>query len=259
MVFKTLVARGASGGYYVFDIPVEATLDLKKAAKAAGEKSIEMLHLKELFPLTGYVHGGCSPIGMTELTGRDAATIHRLLGARMSEDGETTLFTKGENDPLECDAVILDECSMISYPITIDAQTLDLSSMMQLGQQSAQRKADHPLDGVYSNPIGIEMASSYTASLTENNLTAFKKYLDDPDSEIAQYLGENGAIYSYDLSYGVYTRDPDGALVDTDTVTFDAASLTPSMHHTCCPSPFRQPSTAVSVYITGTSGASSRI
>ena len=64
MVFKTLVARGASGGYYVFDIPVEATLDLKKAAKAAGEKSIEMLHLKELFPLTGYVHGGCSPIGM---------------------------------------------------------------------------------------------------------------------------------------------------------------------------------------------------
>ena len=64
MVFKTLVARGASGGYYVFDIPVEATLDLKKAAKSVGEKSIEMLHLKELFPLTGYVHGGCSPIGM---------------------------------------------------------------------------------------------------------------------------------------------------------------------------------------------------
>ena len=64
MVFKTLVARGASGGYYVFDIPVEATLDLKKAARAAGEKSVEMIHLKELFPLTGYVHGGCSPIGM---------------------------------------------------------------------------------------------------------------------------------------------------------------------------------------------------
>ena len=64
MVFKTLVAKGASGGYYVFDVPVEASLDLKKAAKAAGEKSIEMLHLKELFPLTGYVHGGCSPLGM---------------------------------------------------------------------------------------------------------------------------------------------------------------------------------------------------
>ena len=63
-VFKTLVAKGASGGYYVFDIPVEATLDLKKAAKAVGEKSIAMLPAKELLPLTGYVHGGCSPAGM---------------------------------------------------------------------------------------------------------------------------------------------------------------------------------------------------
>lgn len=63
-VFKTLVARGASGGLYVFDIPVEANLDLKKAAKAVGEKSIAMIHQKELLPLTGYIHGGCSPVGM---------------------------------------------------------------------------------------------------------------------------------------------------------------------------------------------------
>ena len=63
-VFKTLVARGASGGYYVFDIPVGDSLDLKKAAKAVGEKSIAMIHQKELLPLTGYVHGGCSPVGM---------------------------------------------------------------------------------------------------------------------------------------------------------------------------------------------------
>lgn len=63
-VFKTLVARGASGGYYVFDIPVAESLDLKKAAKAVGEKSIAMLPQKELLPLTGYVHGGCSPVGM---------------------------------------------------------------------------------------------------------------------------------------------------------------------------------------------------
>ena len=63
-VFKTLVAKGASGGYYVFGIPVAATLDLKKAAKAVGEKSIAMLPARELLPLTGYVHGGCSPVGM---------------------------------------------------------------------------------------------------------------------------------------------------------------------------------------------------
>ena len=66
-VFKTLVARGASGQYYVFDVPVAESLDLKKAARAVGEKSIEMLHQKELLPLTGYVHGGCSPVGMKKL------------------------------------------------------------------------------------------------------------------------------------------------------------------------------------------------
>ena len=63
-VFKTLVARGKSGGYHVFVIPVAAELDLKKAAKAAGEKSVEMVHVKELLGLTGYVRGGCSPVGM---------------------------------------------------------------------------------------------------------------------------------------------------------------------------------------------------
>ena len=66
-VFKTLVARGAKGQFYVFDVPVAENLDLKKAAKAVGEKSIEMLHQKELLPLTGYVHGGCSPVGMKKL------------------------------------------------------------------------------------------------------------------------------------------------------------------------------------------------
>ena len=66
-IFKTLVTRGASKGIYVFVIPVGAELDLKKAAKAVGEKSIEMLHQKELLPLTGYVHGGCSPVGMKKL------------------------------------------------------------------------------------------------------------------------------------------------------------------------------------------------
>ena len=63
-VFKTLVARGASNALYVFDIPVGDSLDLKKAARAVGEKSIAMIHQKELLPLTGYVHGGCSPVGM---------------------------------------------------------------------------------------------------------------------------------------------------------------------------------------------------
>ncbi len=63
-VFKTLVTQGKSGAYYVFVIPVNAELDLKKAAKVSGEKAVSMIKQKELLPLTGYVHGGCSPIGM---------------------------------------------------------------------------------------------------------------------------------------------------------------------------------------------------
>ena len=66
-VFKTLVTVGASKEHFVFVIPVCLELDLKKAAKASGEKKIEMIKSKELLPLTGYIHGGCSPIGMKKL------------------------------------------------------------------------------------------------------------------------------------------------------------------------------------------------
>lgn len=64
MVFKTLVTVGKSGNYYVFLLPVNKELDLKKAAKSVGEKNIEMIKSRDLLPLTGYIHGGCSPIGM---------------------------------------------------------------------------------------------------------------------------------------------------------------------------------------------------
>ena len=62
-VYKTLVTAGKSGGHYVFVIPVAAELDLKKAAKAVGEKSVQMIHVKDINKLTGYIRGGCSPIG----------------------------------------------------------------------------------------------------------------------------------------------------------------------------------------------------
>lgn len=66
-VFKTLVAKGDKTGYCVFCIPVSCDLNLKKAAKASGNRSVEMIRVKELFPLTGYVRGGCSPIGMKKV------------------------------------------------------------------------------------------------------------------------------------------------------------------------------------------------
>lgn len=66
-VFKTLVAQGASRDYYVFVIPVAMELDLKAAAKAVGEKSVEMIHVRDINRVTGYIRGGCSPIGMKKL------------------------------------------------------------------------------------------------------------------------------------------------------------------------------------------------
>lgn len=62
--FKTLVAKGKSGQYYVFVLPIAKEVDLKKAARIVGEKSVEMIHVKEITAVTGYVRGGCSPIGM---------------------------------------------------------------------------------------------------------------------------------------------------------------------------------------------------
>jgi len=87
-VFKTLVTIGASKANYVFMIPVEKELDLKKAAKAVGEKSIAMIKSKELLPLTGYIHGGCSPIGMKK---QFKTTAHRT-----AKDFDTIIFSAGK-------------------------------------------------------------------------------------------------------------------------------------------------------------------
>ena len=87
-VFKTLVTVGSSKNYYVFMIPVHKELDLKKAAKAVGEKSIAMIKSKELLPLTGYVHGGCSPIGMKK---QFVTTINET-----ATDFESIIFSAGK-------------------------------------------------------------------------------------------------------------------------------------------------------------------
>ena len=87
-VFKTLVTVGASKRNYVFVVPVEGELNLKKAAKAVSEKNIEMIKSKELLPLTGYIHGGCSPIGMKKFF---TTTIHET-----AKECETMIFSGGK-------------------------------------------------------------------------------------------------------------------------------------------------------------------
>ncbi len=87
-VFKTLVTVSKSKKYYVFMIPVAEELDLKKAACAVGEKAIDMLKSKELLPLTGYIHGGCSPIGMKKFF---TTTIDKS-----AENFQTIIFSAGK-------------------------------------------------------------------------------------------------------------------------------------------------------------------
>ena len=111
--------------------------------------------------------------------------------------------------------------TMSSYPITIESQSVDLESIMQAGAEHGNRELNHELDAVYSNGIGVEMVNSMTSSIQENNLTDFKKYLDDPTSEIHSYIGENGILYSYDTKFDIYTYDPDGVLVNTDGSTIN--------------------------------------
>lgn len=87
-VFKTLVTVGKSGKHYVFMLPVAEELNLKKSAKSVDEKSVEMIKSKELLPLTGYIHGGCSPIGMKKFF---TTTIHNS-----AKDFETIMFSGGK-------------------------------------------------------------------------------------------------------------------------------------------------------------------
>lgn len=109
--------------------------------------------------------------------------------------------------------------TMASYPITIDAQAMDLSGFIGKSNSVAEKENNHELNGVYSNGIAFEMVSSMTTSFKENNLTAFKKYLEDANSPIHQYIGENGIVYSYDTKFNVYTHDSEGELVNTDGST----------------------------------------
>lgn len=106
-VFKTLVTQGKSGDHYVFMIPVAEELDLKKAAVAAKEKSVSMVKSRELFDLTGYVHGGCSPLGMKKLFAtfidESCTGFETILfsGGRIGTQIETTVDNLAQAIPIE--------------------------------------------------------------------------------------------------------------------------------------------------------------
>ncbi len=111
--------------------------------------------------------------------------------------------------------------TMTSYPLTITAETFDMSALMEaqgtMGgmRGGTQETVDTARNEVYSDNSRLEAEETLESSVTENDLTAFKSYLDDPDSDIAPYLGENGVVYTYDVHFDVYARDAEDTLINT--------------------------------------------
>ena len=112
--------------------------------------------------------------------------------------------------------------TMLSYPIMIQSKAMDLTSFLQQGRDASQGKKeiDHENDAVYSDGTLLQLASTMTTNIYENNLQKFKEYLDDKDSEINKYVGNNGIIYNYKTKFNVFSYDKDGVLVNSDGSTF---------------------------------------
>ena len=118
--------------------------------------------------------------------------------------------------------------TMTSYPITISAETIDMTNIMGMrgqimGGGRGQTAEEPALDGIYADNSALEASESLSASITENDLTAFKKYLDDPNSEIRQYLGENGVVYTYNVNFEVYSYDSENNIVNSNADTEDVS------------------------------------
>ncbi len=111
--------------------------------------------------------------------------------------------------------------TMASYPVTISSEAVDVSSAMGvrgeiLGKARDEENKNSERDGVFADYSEMEVSEKMSSSIVENNLTEFKKYLDNPESEIREYIGENGIVYTYDVDFSVYSKDSNGKLSDTD-------------------------------------------
>jgi len=119
--------------------------------------------------------------------------------------------------------------TMISYPITISSETIDMSSLMGMRAEivgSTEEASNSERSGVYADYRELEASEKISSSIVKNNLTEFKKYLDDPESEIHQYIGENGIIYTYNVNFRVYSYNADGKLIDSSADPDDKSSET---------------------------------
>ncbi len=111
--------------------------------------------------------------------------------------------------------------AMDSFPLTVDKQAFDISSLMaSMPMQTMVDKEKHNDGKVYSNTAMVQQASAMSGSMKQNSIAEFKQYLDNPSSDIRQYLGKNGVVYSYNAAFDIFAFDDDGVLINTDGTTF---------------------------------------
>lgn len=115
--------------------------------------------------------------------------------------------------------------TMESYPITISEESIDLTSIMEMRGKTIEamsgESTDKDMSVVNANYDELEITKSFESSITENDLTSFKKYLDNPEGEINNYLGENGVVYTYDVNFSVFSYDENDEIVNSNTDTTD--------------------------------------
>lgn len=120
------------------------------------------------------------------------------------------------------------ERTLNAYPITISTDAFDISGIFSIRRElvgDSQKRKPEQQNGIYSDNSGLEAQQVLSSTVSENDLAAFKQYLDDPDSPIHQYVGKNGIVYSYDLNFQVYAYDPAGDLISTDASTGGANAM----------------------------------
>ncbi len=111
--------------------------------------------------------------------------------------------------------------AMDSYPLTVDKQAFDITSLMaNMPMQTMTEKEPHNDGKVYSNTAMVQQASAMSGSMKQNSMNKFKDYLDNPSSPINQYLGKNGVVYSYNAGFDIFAYDSEGVLINTDGTTF---------------------------------------
>lgn len=121
--------------------------------------------------------------------------------------------------------------TMSSYPITVSSETVDLSGVMGVrgeivGSMRGNDLSENVREGVWADYLNTKASQMITSSIVENNLTEFKKYLDTPDSEIHEYIGENGIVYTYNTNFDVYSYDEDGNLIKNNSSTEGSSEVT---------------------------------